>query len=387
MEDKKIDLHYYDYENEEEDEEGNKIKRCGKKANQRLKAYLVMRYLLQNSDEKSLVSGVELERYLKEDLGIYAERRSIYKDIEEINIISWMLEHDENIKGVNDAINNNYFEKLIEYKRLSDKNLGFYVKTNEEKIRRIQLIAECIYASKFINKENAEVLIDTLCEMISSGQRSKIESNAIVVGRVRTTNKYLINDIYTIKDAMAEEIDGKPHTPHKISFTYQTHDIRDVEKLIPRKRKYVVSPFQLVINDGNYYLLAYDEKYKKIVHYRVDRMKNVEELDIPREGETEFQEEDLTRYTQSVFSMYKGTKCSVRLRFTNNMLDTVIDRFGTKNIRYIKSDDTHFHITVGVEISDQFFAWVAGFKNQVLIETPEIAEQYKEFLDKIREMY
>ena len=40
-----------------------------------------------------------------------------------------------------------------------------------------------------------------------------------------------------------------------------------------------------------------------------------------------------------------------------------------------------------VDISDQFFAWVCGFGKRMVIETPEIAEQYKTHLEKILEKY
>ena len=43
-----------------------------------------------------------------------------------------------------------------------------------------------------------------------------------------------------------------------------------------RGETYTVSPFQLIINDGNYYLLAYDAQKQGMRTYRVARMKNVD---------------------------------------------------------------------------------------------------------------
>ena len=56
----------------------------GRKEHQKMKPYLVYQYLLRNSDENHVVTAPRIVGYLLE-LGIYAERRSIYKDIEEIN--------------------------------------------------------------------------------------------------------------------------------------------------------------------------------------------------------------------------------------------------------------------------------------------------------------
>lgn len=98
---------------------------------------------------------------------------------------------------------------------------------------------------------------------------------------------------------------------------------------------YIVSPYQLIINEGNYYLLSYDSKRDALRTYRLDRMKEVKILDAPSEGREKFAEIDMHTYTQRVFSMFGGEQKRVRIRFTNDMLDTVIDRFGTKSGRNI----------------------------------------------------
>ena len=76
------------------------------------------------------------------------------------------------------------------------------------------------------------------------------------------------------------------------------------------------------------------------------------------------------------------------LQFINPLLDTVIDRFGTENVRYEKRDDSHFTVSPEVELSDQFFSWLCGFGNKVKIIGPDfVIEEFTKFLDKIRTMY
>ena len=90
------------------DENGNVILKegHGKKDNQKLKPYLVMQYLLHNSDESHAVRVSKIIQYLK-GIGIYAERRSIYSDIEQINIAMLMAEKDLFIEEA--------YEELKEY--------------------------------------------------------------------------------------------------------------------------------------------------------------------------------------------------------------------------------------------------------------------------------
>lgn len=121
--------------------------------------------------------------------------------------------------------------------------------------------------------------------------------------------------------------------------------------------------------------------------FRVDRMKGVTREGVPRAGEDAFKKLDMKTYTQRVFSMYGGERKRVHLRFINQMLDTVIDRFGTKDARYAVVDSSHFMVVTDVEVSDQFFSWLCGFGKKVKVETPDVAEAYAEHLAKITKMY
>ena len=64
-----------------------KIPEHGKRPNHKIKPYVVLQYLLKNSDENNPQSATNIIDYLNE-CGIYAERRSIYRDIEEINKVN-----------------------------------------------------------------------------------------------------------------------------------------------------------------------------------------------------------------------------------------------------------------------------------------------------------
>lgn len=63
----------------------------GKKVNQKLKPYIVYRYLLKHSSENKVIKAQQIVDFLMYDCQIYAERRSIYQDIEAINKIALMM--------------------------------------------------------------------------------------------------------------------------------------------------------------------------------------------------------------------------------------------------------------------------------------------------------
>ena len=361
----------------------------GKKVNQKLKPYLVLQYLLKYTDENHLVSAPEIVSYLQEECGIDAERRSIYKDIEEINKAMLMVENGIDVFEAEEwlADDTDNEEKCIVY---DSHKKGFYARRRFYDIYDIRLLAECIYSAKFLEEGQAERLANIVCDYVSKEQAKQIRHDAFLTDRVKTNNKNVIDNIVTINEAMAKELDGKPHEPEKISFKYLKYSISDLKKQAERRQgaAYIVSPYALLINDGNYYLLAFDNRAQKMLTYRVDRMKNVSPVGEPRDGAEEFKKIDMRTYTQRVFSMFGGEQARVTIQFVNHLLDTVVDRFGTKGAIYMKVDDSHFTVTVPIEISNQFFSWISGFGKKAKIIKPQpVVDEYVRFLDEIRSLY
>lgn len=57
-------------------------------------------------------------------------------------------------------------------------------------------------------------------------------------------------------------------------------------------------------------------------------------------------------------------------------------------VKLIKVDETHFSVTAKVEVSDQFFGWILGFGKKAKILYPDaVLDQFRAYMDKIREMY
>lgn len=370
------------------DEHIQKQAQHGKKPNQKIKPYVVLQYLLRSTDENHVATAMDIVAYL-EECAISAERRSIYRDIEEINRVALMLDEDCTIDEAAEMLEHDETDdlKLVVYDK---RQKGFYVRQRKFDLNDIRLLAECVYSAKFISQGQADRLAEVVCEFVSEHQAEKIRHNAFLTDRVKTNNRQVLSNIAAINEAMSRKIDGRPHTPEKISFQYLKYSITDMSKQVERRHgaKYFVSPFQLLINDGNYYLLAFDDRSKAMRTYRVDRMKNVSLSGEPRAGEEAFQKIDLKTYTQRVFSMYGGEEKLVQIRFINPLLDAVVDRFGTKDVQYSRVDDSHFCVSAKVEISDQFFGWLLGFGKKAKLIYPEgVLNSFREFMDKIRAMY
>lgn len=371
------------------DEHIQKQAQHGKKPNQKVKPYVVLQYLLRRTDENHVATAMDIVAHL-EECAISAERRSIYRDIEEINRVALMLDEDCTIDEATEMLEHDKTDdlKLVVYDK---RQKGFYVHQRKFDLNDIRLLAECVYSAKFISQGQADRLAKVVCEFVSEYQAEKIRHNAFLTDRVKTNNRQVLRNIAAINEAMASKKDGKPHTPQKISFKYLKYTLQDGITQVERRKgaTYKVSPYKLLINEGNYYLLAFDDKAQDMRTYRIDRMKEVKVLPELREGEEVFSKIDMETYTRRVFSMFGGERKRVSIRFINPLLDTVVERFGTSpDVFYRRDDEKHFVVTADVEISDQFFAWVCGFgkKAKIINPTDSIAD-FKKFLLEISEAY
>ena len=364
----------------------------GKKPNQKIKPYVVLQYLLKNTDEDHIATAFDIIAFLEDDCGIDAERRSIYRDIEEINKVALMLQENCTIDEAADMLKNDGDDsiRLVKYDK---SRKGFYVQSavRSYDLNDIRQLAECVYSAKYLAEGQAKRLVEhVLCDFISTYQAEKIKHDAFLTDRVRTSNRSVLNNIASINEAMSTRLEGRAHTPVKIRFKYLKYSIDNLGEQIERRhgKTYTVSPFLLVINEGNYYLLAYSDDHRAIRTYRVDRMKDVSLTEEPREGDQVFSEIDIRTYAQRTISMYSGKQERVTVQFIMPLLDSVIDQFGTKDIRYKKVDEDSFTLTATIDISEQFFGWLLRFGQGVKILSPaSVVDQFTSYLDKVREMY
>ncbi len=337
-----------------------------KSENQKVKTLYVAKYFLENSDENHPVTAGDVVDYLKAECGIEAERRAIYRDIAALRDVFGM-----DIEGGQGG----------KYRLLS----------RQFEFDDLRLLAECVHAAKFISASKAKELVKTISGFCSTYQAEELQREVFLCDRVKTTRNNILLTVGIIHAAMATKQDGKPHTPQKITFKYLKYTLQDKGTQVERRKGavYKVSPYRLMINEGNYYLLAFDDKSQEIRTYRVDRMKNVTAINEPREGAKIFSELDVESYTRRVFSMFGGKQKRVSIRFINPLFDTAIERFGTgPDVFYRQEDEKHFVVSTDVEVSDQFFAWVCGFrKRATIISPPDVVEDVKRFLEDIAARY
>lgn len=364
----------------------------GRKPHQRLKAYLVLQILQKKTDEDHPMNADKIAAELAA-MGIDAERRGIYEDIKEINRANYLLENEHStIEEAEEALAADKYDKLkliVFDSSKGNSSRGFYYQPRRYNQEHIKLLTETVYAARFLSEKDTETLSNFLCGFVSEYQAKTITHDVPLIDRVKTNNKNMTAIIRIIDDAMAKELDGQRHKPEQVSFKYLKSSINDLSQQVERRQdRYTVSPYKLLINDGNFYLLAYNAEKKAMRTYRVDRMKDVRLTGLPREGAAAFSEIDLKSLTKRRFSMFGGKTELVQMRFVNSLLDAVIEKIGKNGVRYRKLDEHHFSATANIDISDQFFGWVLGFGKSVQIQSPKsVVDAFTGYIDGIRKQY
>lgn len=343
----------------------------GKRQGQKYKSLLVWQYLLKRADEEHAVKMEDIISHLNA-YGITVDRHSISRDIHDLQELFC---HDQEAEIEE--------REQLNYEITYDGSKRGYTMRRPYDFEELRLLAECINGAKFLTQGQAKHLKQLVGELCSEKQSKRLQNEVYLIGRVNTANKFVMSSILAVSEAIKRKC--------KISFTYLKYTLQDRETQTARRRgmAYILNPFYMVVNDGNYYLLAYDEKRKDIRTFRIDRMKDVQLLPESRVGEDVFAKVDMRTYCKRVFSMFSGQEQRVSIRFTNDMLDTVVDRFGAGGEVFYRPDDkTHFIVNADVEISNQFYGWICGFRKRAkIVSPPEVVEGFQNFLKDIQERY
>lgn len=322
-----------------------------KTPNQKLKILYLMDFLLRNTDEEHPASMKEILSYL-ENCGISAERKSIYSDIEGLNLFGMDV--------------------------LSSPK-GYYVVSRDFELPELKMLVDCVSASKFITEKKSEKLIKKIEALASKHEGYKLQRQVFIADRIKGGNE----EIYLSVDTLSEAINLKK----KVSFKYFEYDTNKKKKFRNDGNEYVVSPYSLTVSDENYYLISHSPKHEKLTHFRVDRMTNIKVTNEDIENVKSIMGENFSigEYSKKVFSMYSGESTRVEILCENKMMNAVIDQFG-EDVFVQKVDDEHFKVTASVNVSPTFFAWVFTFGGKMKITAPEdVKEQFNEVIKKFME--
>ena len=108
---------------------------------------------------------------------------------------------------------------------------------------------------------------------------------------------------------------------------------------------------------------------------------------IGRDGFADYNQRQVEERYAVIFDMYRGTAQRVEFHCHNTITDAIIDKFGN-DVLLSPLDDDHFSVSMPIELSPPFYAWVATFGRRIRIVSPqEAVDGMVEFLKRASDMY
>lgn len=323
-------------------------------ANQKLKLLYLMDYLRENTDEDHPVQMSEIISEL-EKRGVSAERKSVYDDIESLQVYGLDIE----LSG-------------------SGRSTGYYLASREFELPELKLLVDAVQSSKFITQKKTAALIKKIEKLASVHEAKLLDRQVYVSGRIKAMNESVYYNVDEIHSGISQN--------RKIRFKYFDYTVRRERCYRKNGAYYVVSPFALTWNSENYYLIAYDSENSELRHYRVDKMSSISVLDEERGGVEAFRAVDMGEYTRKVFGMFTGRNEKVTMRFASHLINHVLDRLGPDVMPVPDGDG--FTVTADVAVSPQFFAWLTGFGAEARITAPEsVVSEMREHVASVAAQY
>ncbi len=214
--------------------------------NNRIRPLKIWEILQSETDEDHPMGTEELRAKLAE-CGIQSHRTTIYEDIKLLN--DWGYE-------------------IMVHRGRSNQ---YYVMDRQFSSPEIHILMDAVQAASFITRKKTAELVDKIADLAGSQKGLVLKKNIVQFNTAKSANEgiyYLVNEIVTA-------INNR----QKIIFLYFDYNEKHERVYRRNGHHYVVSPVATVFADGHYYLVIYDNRYKKISHYRIDRMDRVEIID------------------------------------------------------------------------------------------------------------
>ena len=322
---------------------------------QKQKLLALLDILKKNTDE---LHGITMAQIIAEldMLGVKAERKAIYTDIDVLK------EYGYEIQGT------------------KQKGTYYYALVNRDyELPELKLLVDAVQASKFISEKRSNELIKKIENQASKYQAAELQRQVYVANRIKTNYDSIYKNIDYLNLAINQN--------SKIQFDYYEWTLDKEMKIRENGHKTDISPWALTWDDENYYMVAFDGESGKIKHYRVDKMREIKQLDIPRDGKEKFKQFDMALYAKKMFGMFTGDEQNVKIQFNNSLIGVVIDRFG-KDVIIVPKDENSFTINVKVSVSNMFFGWIIGLGSGAKILGPEnVIEKLKNEIARLNNQY
>ncbi len=324
--------------------------------NKKMLNMLIFDILREYTDENHSLTQQEIIKILKRDYDMECDRRSVKSNIM--------------------AIKEMYSDR---YEIATDH--GYRLISREFDDAELRILIDSVLFSKSISTNQARGLINKIKLLSSRYFNAKVSHVSNLPDLHHTLNKQAMYSLDAINDAISEH--------KKISFIY--NEVGTDFKLHPKKdHEYIVNPYQIVANNGRFYLICNTDKYDNVSHYRIDRMTEVRILEetIKPMKQVKGMERglNLPKHMAEHIYMFSGESVDVLILADKGIMNELVDWFGT-DFRILEENDKTIRIRLRMN-PDAMKYWALQYGPFVeVLEPVELRTQIKEKLEDMYKKY
>lgn len=317
----------------------------------------ILNILKKYSDEEHMLSAAKIQRKIKEIYEVDIDTRTIRRNI---NLLKYKLDYDISTREENGK--------------------GYYINRDPEtdfEPGEVRAIIDNFSYANYIVPSVAKEIIKKCKNMQTIYENEKLKDYQIYSVNSKTENAEVIKNI--------EDISNSIYNNHKIKFEYWKYEITNkLEKQIVSTP--TVSPFAIVYNKQEFYLIGIKDGQNKFYHYRLDRMKNTKELS--EEITIKKTKSQIKEFAESTVEMFGGKKEEIEAICNKILLNAVFDIFGKNvTIEKIQGDNENFKLIVDSSLMG-FRMWAMRNIDAVEVVKPEsLRSEMKEIVKKAIERY
>jgi len=310
---------------------------------------LILEILREYTDENHSLTQQEIIKLLKQNYDMECDRRSVKNNI-------------ESLKELGYDISTEHGNRLL---------------SREFDDAELRILIDSVLFSRSISTRQAKGLIDKIRKISSRYFNAKVSHVSNLPELHRTINRQAMYSLDIINDAISEK--------KKISFTY--NNVGTDFKLHPRRdREYVVNPYQIVANNGRFYLICNYDKYDNIAHYRIDQMTNVHMIPDKIKPMKEVPEVahglNLPKHMAEHVYMFSGEAVDVVMLADKDQMTELVDWFGT-DFRIMEETEDRLKIRLRMNPKAMKF-WALQYGPYVEVLQP--AELREEITEAVKNM-
>lgn len=312
----------------------------------------ILQILKEYTDYEHPLTQIEIGQCLERDYGIILERKAVGRNISLLKEAGFDIMTQGN---------------------------GTYLEAREFEDSELHMLIDAVLSSKHIAARHSKDLIDRLCGLSNKYFRSSVKHIHSVDDWGKTDNQALFYNIELIGSAIEQ---GK-----QIHYDYNKYGI---DKKLHKTSQQYVSPYQMILHNQRYYLMAYSGYWGNMVFHRLDRISNmtiVAENATPIKSVPGYEKGIDYKKISSMPYMFKDEPEWVEFLADTSIIDQIIDWFGME-IRFKKTDDEN-KIRVLIKASPGAMEhWAMQYVNYVEVVSPKaLREKITESLRKASEKY